>query len=568
MSKRAPASDNRPASAGRTTSPDFEMPRYTKHEQLVTMCGVLLVMFLSALDSTIVSTAMPSIIADLHGFDRYTWVTTAYLLTSTVTVPLYGKLSDLLGRKPIFMFAVVIFLIGSALSGAAQSMNELIGFRGFQGIGAGGLISLAVAIVGDIFTPRERGKWQGVTGGVFGIASIVGPLVGGWLTEYASWHWVFYVNIPIGIAALLVLFFVMPTIRPNVGPVVIDYIGAVLLVTGTIPLLLALSWGGTLFPWISGEIIGLLVFSILVLTGFLLYEARLSRKGSEPILEPGLFKNRIFTISTIITVVTNMGLYGSVYFIPLFIQGIVGQSVTDSGLVLTPLMLASVLTSVLAGQLVSRLGRYKWIAITGMIITLIGAVLLVRLNVNSTMTNVIVAMVVLGLGLGASMSLYTLIVQNALPTKIGEASAALVFFRSIGSTFALGLMGSLMAGAYLPAFQRALPTTVKQAVPASTLAIFHNPQILLSPTVLTQVRDQFAAQGQSGIALFDAIIAAVKQGLEQGIHEVFLLSLALIAIGVITVFFLPEIELRGPASKRAAQEALAERGEPVAGHTP
>ncbi len=539
-----------------------EMPPYSGREKIITMLGVLLAMFLSSLDSTIVGTAMPRIIADLQGFDRYAWVSSAYLLTSTVTVPIYGKLSDQLGRKSIFILGVILFLIGSALSGTAQTMNELIAYRAFQGIGAGSLMSLAPAIVGDIFTPRERGKWQGVTGAVFGISSIIGPLIGGWLTEYASWHWVFYVNIPIGIIALLVLIFVMPALHRGTGQATIDYTGSILIVVGVVPLLLALSLGGAPYPWLSPQIAGLLIVAILALTGFVIYEARLSARGGQPVLEPRLFKNSIFTVSTIITMTTTMALYGSIFFIPLFLQGVAGQSATNSGLVMTPLLLASVVTSIVSGQLVSRLGRYKWLAITGIVISIIGQFVLVRLNINSTGGEVVLGMIVLGLGLGFSMSLYTLIVQNALPTRIGEATGALVFFRSIGGALALGLMGSLLNSAYLPAFRRALPASVTHAVPGKMLSVFDNPQILLSPDMMSKVQAQFAAQGAQGQAIFQRIIEAVKVGLVQGIHEGFIMSFVLMLMSLVAVFFLPEIALRGPARGRPASTA-ARDAEPV-----
>ena len=538
-----------------------ERPRYSRRETLLTMLGVLLVLLLASLDQTIVSTAMPRIVADLQGFDRYTWVTTAYMLTSTVTVPIYGKLSDILGRKSVYIVGLSLFLVGSALSGAAPSMNMLIAFRAFQGLGAGALIPISIAIIGDLFTPRERARWQGVTGAVFGLSSIVGPLVGGWLTQYASWRWIFYVNLPLGIIALLTAIFLMPVLRSAAGHGSIDYVGVALLIIGTVPLLLGFTWAGTLYSWLSPQIIGLLVFAVVALTAFVLYEAYLERRGGQPIIEPGLFKNSIFTVSVIVTTIFGMGLFGSIFFIPLFVQGVLGTSVGNSGFILTPLMLTSVVASILSGQLVSRLGRYKWIAITGMAITLAGGLLLLRLDLQSTTSDVIIAMLVMGFGMGTGMSLYSLIVQNAVPySKIGQASGALTFFRSIGGTVALAVMGSIMNSAYYPAFLKALPPGVAQTLPPRVLSLLSDPEILLSPATLAQVRQIFARRGPQGLVLFNQIIIAVKTGLVQGIHNVFILSTSVLAIGLITLFFLKEIELKGgralsPATEAAAQTA-------------
>src|SRR6266566_1646208 len=541
-----------------------EQPRYSQRETLLTMIGVLLVMLLASLDQTIVSTAMPRIIADLQGFDRYTWVTTAYLLTSTVMVPIYGKLSDLFGRKVIFIIGVSLFLVGSALSGAAQSMNMLIAFRAFQGLGAGALLPIAIAVVGDLFTPRERGKWQGVTGAVFGISAIVGPTVGGWLTEYASWRWVFYVNLPIGIVALLVLIFLMPPLRRGATQVSIDYIGAALLIIGTVPLLLGFTWAGTQYAWLSPPIIGLFALAVVALVAFVLYEAWLERRKGQPIIEPSLFMNSIFTVSTIVTVVFSMGLFGSIFFIPLFIQGVIGTSISNSGLIMTPLTLTSVFGSILAGQLVSRLGRYKWVAITGMVISIGGSLLLLRLGLQSTNNDVLITMLVMGFGMGTGMALYSLIVQNALPTKIGQATATLTFFRSIGGTIALAAMGSLMKSAYLPAFQDALPANVKRALPAKVLDAFSNPQVLLSPDALTQVRKAFVAQGPQGLTLLNQVIVAMKAGLVQGLHDVFLLSTSIMVLGLVALVFLKEIELRGGRASTERVAAGAEEAVPTA----
>jgi EmrB/QacA subfamily drug resistance transporter len=524
---------------------DYEQPRFSQRETLLTMFGVLMVMLLASLDQTIVSTAMPRVIADLHGFDRYTWVSTAYLLTSTVMVPIYGKLSDLFGRKPIFLFGVVVFLIGSALSGASQSMNQLIAFRALQGVGAGALMPIAIAIVGDLFTPRERGKWQGVTGGVWGISAIIGPTLGGWITQNASWRWVFYVNLPIGIAALLVLIFLMPTLRGRAKDVSIDYVGAALLVLGTVPLLLGFTWAGSQYDWLSVQIISLFTGAFVALASFIVYEAWLERRGGQPIIEPSLFKNSIFSVSTLVTMIFGMALFGGIFFIPLYVQGVVGSSATNSGLILTPLMLTSVAGSIVSGQLVSRLGKYKWIAILGMLVSVAGVLLLARLDVNSSNNDVLLAMLVLGLGLGIGMSLYTLIVQNALPTKIGQSTAALTFFRQIGGTIALAAMGSVMTAAYLPAFHSALPVAIMHAVPAQFLATFNNPQILLSPATLAQIQSHAAAMGPQSVAMLHQIIEAVKIGLAQGIHNVFVLSLGLMITGLVAVLFLKEIPLRG-----------------------
>lgn len=541
---------------------EYEQPRYSQRETILTMAGVLMVMLLASLDQTIVSTAMPSVIANLQGFDRYTWVSTAYLLTSTVMVPIYGKLSDIFGRKPLFLFGIVVFLAGSALSGASQTMNQLIVFRAFQGIGAGALMPIAIAVVGDLFTPRERGKWQGLTGAVWGLSAILGPTLGGWITQYSSWRWVFYVNLPVGIVALFVLIFLMPTLRSSkLAKVVIDYIGAAILVLGTVPLLLGFTWAGSQYAWLSPQTIGLFAFSVVTLTAFIFYEAYLERHNGQPIIEPSLFKNSVFAVSTLVTMIFGMGLFGSIFFIPLFVQGVLGTSATNSGLILTPLMLTSIVGSVVSGQLISRLGKYKWLAILGMIISVAGTLLLMRLGVNSSNNDVLIAMLVLGLGMGFGMSLYTLVVQNALPSKIGQGTSALTFFRSIGGTIALAAMGSVMNAAYLPAFQQALPLQAQQLAAsqpkfALALSAFSNPQVLLTPGAVTQMQAGFAQFHLQ--ALYSQIIEAVKIGLAQGIHNVFVMSVVIMVIGTIAVFFLKELPLRGGKTVSNESESVEE----------
>lgn len=540
----------------RATDLDGDTPRFTRRETLLTMAGVLLVMLLASLDQTIVGTAMPRIITDLQGFDRYTWVTTAYLLTSTVMIPIYGKLSDLFGRKPIFLIGVVLFLIGSAASGAAQTMNQLIAFRAFQGLGAAALMPIAIAVIGDLFTPRERGKWQGVTGAVFGLSSILGPTAGGYITDHATWRWVFYVNLPIGIVALLVLIFLMPTLQSkNSGKASIDYFGALLLIAGTVPLMLGFTFAGSQYAWLSWQVLGLFGVAVVFVALFILYEARLERRNAQPIIDPSLFTNRIFSVSVLITMITSMGMFGSILFIPLYAQGVLGISATNSGLLLSPLMAGLIFSSVVSGLLVSRFGKYKWIAFVGMAITIGGSILLQRLDVNSTTTDLIIAMIVLGLGLGFSMSLYTVIVQNALPTRIGQATSSLTFFRQIGSTVAVAAMGSLLTSAYVPGFHNAIPAQVKAILPARVFSVFDNPNVLLSPDIQKQLLAKFAAFGPQGKALYSQLLEAVKVGLTSGIHNVFVLSMVLMCVGFVAIFFLKEIPLRG--GKRSAARSQA-----------
>ena len=544
---------------GSSANLDGDTPRFTRRETLLTMTGVLLVMLLASLDQTIVGTAMPHIISDLQGFNRYTWVTTAYLLTSTVMVPIYGKLSDLFGRKPIFLIGVVLFLVGSAASGASQTMNQLIAFRAFQGLGAAALMPIALAVIGDLFTPRERGRWQGLTGAVFGLSSVLGPTAGGWITDNSTWRWVFYVNLPIGIIALLVLIFLMPSLRSkNTGKPSIDYIGAALLIAGTVPLLLGFTWAGSQYDWLSWQILSLFAGSIVFVTLFILFEARLERRNEQPIINPSLFKNGIFSVSVIITMITSMGMFGSILFLPLYAQGVLGISATNSGLILTPLMGGLIFSSVISGQLVSRFGKYKWLAFVGMAITIGGSLLLLRLDVNSTYTQLIMAMIVLGLGLGFSMSLYTVIVQNALPKVVGQATSGLTFFRSIGATIAVAAMGSLMTSAYVPGFHNALSSTIKAAVPGKLLSVFDNPNVLLSPGLQAQLQAQFAAFGPTGKMLYTQLLQAVKIGLTGGIHNVFVLSTVFMCVGFVAIFFLKEIPLRG--ATRSATTSQASEG--------
>lgn len=563
-----PLEENESAGAGRLQMSEEEQPLYSRRETLFTMAAVLLVMLLASLDQTIVSTAMPRIIADFNGLDRYTWVTTAYLLTSTVMIPIYGKLSDLFGRKPIFLIGVVLFLAGSAASGAAQSMNQLIAFRGFQGLGAAALMPIAMAVIGDLFTPRERGKWQGVTGAVFGLSSILGPAAGGWITDNTTWRWVFYVNVPIGIVALLVLVFLMPTLRSPSKNARIDYLGALLLVIAVVPLMLGFTWAGTQYDWLSPQIVGCFGGSVIAFVLYFAYEIYLERREKQPIIDPSLFQSPVFVVSVAITMLISMAMFGGISFIPLFAQGILGTSATASGLLLAPMMIALIGGSIVSGLLVSRFGKYKWIAIVGAVVSIVGSFLLLRLDVSSSANDLWIAMVVLGVGIGFGMSLYTVVVQNDLPKKIGQATAALTFFRQIGATIALAAMGSMLSSAYVPAFHGALTNQVKQFASVvqqvkhiDVLSFFNDPNILLSPGAQAQMSGQFQ-RIPNGTAMYNQLIYAVKVGLAQGIHNVFLVSLVFMIAALFIVFFLKELPLRDRGSRKA-DAATEEAGEVV-----
>jgi EmrB/QacA subfamily drug resistance transporter len=504
------------------------------------LIGVMLGMLLASLDQTIVGTALPRIVADLGGLDHYAWVVTAYLLASTVTVPIYGKLSDIYGRRLFFIGGMVLFLAGSALAGTSQDMTQLIIYRFIQGLGAGGMMPIALAIIGDIFSPAERGKWQGLFVAVFGLSSIVGPTLGGFITDNWGWRWVFYVNMPVGIIAIVTAGFVLPTLI-NKRRHIIDYLGSTTMVAGTIPLLLAFSWAGSQYAWGSWQIIGLFAFSIVMLIIFVLIELR----AAEPIISPRLFKNSIFLVSVIAMFLVSAGMFGAILYLPLFVQGVLGNSATNSGVVLTPMMFGFMASSIVGGQILSRTGRYKILAIFGFIVAAAGMFLLSRMVPTTSEGEVIRNMIVTGLGIGVMMSLFTIVVQNAFPYRqLGEVTASLTFFRSIGSTMGVAVMGTIMTNAYQTAMQSNLPAIVKRSVPADRLAQLQNPQLLLSPDFLAKIQHNFASFGPQGLAIFRQLIEAIRLSLSTAITNVFFLGFIIMLVGLVSVLFLREIPLR------------------------
>ncbi|HEY3142200.1 MAG TPA: MDR family MFS transporter [Acidimicrobiales bacterium] len=410
----------------------------------VVFAALMLALALAALDQTIVGTALPTIVGDLGGLNHYSWVVTAYLLSSTISTPLHGKLGDLYGRKRVFQAAIVIFLVGSALCGLSQNMGQLIAFRGLQGLGGGGLIVGAQALVGDIVSPRERGRYQGLFGAVFGVSSVAGPLIGGFFVDNSSWRWVFYVNLPLGVVALATIAAVLHTNTERVQHT-IDYLGAALMAGGVGCLILLTTWGGTQYDWGSPMIVGLGIGGLVLLGLFI----RAEGGASEPVLPLRLFRNPVFSVACAIAFVAGIAMYGSITYLPQYQQIVRGVSATMSGLQLTPMMLGMLTTSIGSGFLISRTGRYKIFPIIGMSCMALGLLLLSRLTVDTSAWVLGGYMLVLGIGLGCVMQVTVLAVQNAVDTRdLGTATSSATFFRSIGGSFGVALFGAIFNASF------------------------------------------------------------------------------------------------------------------------
>ncbi len=532
-----------------------------RRDLVLTVIGLMLALLLAALDQTIVGTAMPRIIADLHGFEQYAWVTTAYLLTSTAVVPISGKLSDMYGRKLFLCGSAAAFVATSALCGLSQDMNQLIVFRGLQGVAGGVLTSTVFTVISQIFPPADRARFQGLFSGIFGLASIIGPLIGGYLTDNLSWRWVFYVNLPIGMIALTVLLLSFPNVKPEARARHIDFLGAGLLILGVVPMLLALSLGGNSYPWGSPVIIGLFAFSAVMLLVFVLAESR----AIEPIIPLNLFKNSIVSWSIVAMMLMAAGMFGTILFIPLYIQGVIGTNATQSGTILMPMMITMIGSSVISGQVIARTGRYKLPGLFGMVVMAFGLYLLSQMGADADYLTVARNMIIVGLGMGPAMPVFTLASQNAVKlSQLGVVTSLTQFSRSMGSTIGVALFGAVLTNKFTPAFHDALAQDVVDQVPTPILAQFDNPQVLLSPDVAETLHQQVLALGADGALLFNELYGAIQVGLVAALHDVFLLGTILGVAGVIAVLFIKEIPLRksyAPSAIESDSETAAQVGE-------
>ena len=499
--------------------------------------SLLISLFLSALDSTIVATALPTIVGDLGGLDHIAWVFTAYLLTSTASVPVFGKVSDIYGRRPVFQVTIVIFLVGSILAGVSRTMTQLILFRGLQGIGGGGLLALTFTILGDILSPRERPKYMGYFTGVFAAASVIGPLIGGFFVDSLSWRWVFYVNIPFGIVALWVtakyLHLPVPTRRRP-----IDYLGSALFCVAVTTLLLGATWGGVEYPWTSPMIVGLLGTGVLVSALFLLQEGR----AEEPLLPLRMFRNHVFSVSIVMGVLFGSVMVVGSVFLPLFLQLVRGVSATSSGFLLVPMMGGVLVGSTYGGRLITRTGRYKPFPLIGGAMCIAGIAMLSTIDVDTTRTFVSVGMCILGLGIGTASPVITLAVQNvAAKGDMGAATSAVNFFRSLGSAFGVAIFGSVQSARFHAVLNARLPkgTAVSDAV-------------LNSP--------------KSVLAMAPPIRHAIQEAVASGVGVVFQWALPVIVLAFLVSFLLREVPLRDDVNVGAAAvEGMEEAGFGVLG---
>jgi EmrB/QacA subfamily drug resistance transporter len=498
-------------------------PTLNHRRILVVFGGLMLVMLLAALDSTIVATALPTIVGELGGLAHLSWVVTAYLLAQTVVTPLYGKLGDLYGRERVLQAAIVLFLAGSALCGMSRSMAQLIVFRGLQGLGGGGLLVTTQAIVGDVVSPRERGRYQGIFGAGFGLASILGPLIGGYFTTHWTWRWIYYINLPLGVAALRVLRATLPPRVARARPR-LDYAGAALLAVALAGIILTTDLGGAAFPWASAPVIAAGAISLGAIAAFVAVEAR----AAEPVLPLRLFRGRDFAVASVLGFIVGFALFGAVAYVPVFLQVVAGASPTASGLQMVPMMAGMLVTSIGAGQFVSRTGRYRVLPIAGLGIITLGMVAVACLTAHAAMTSIVGAMLLVGVGLGLVMQVLVIAVQNAVDhADLGVATSGTTLFRLIGGSLGTAALGAVFAAR----LARDLATA------GSTVLIAGGSSTGLTPSAIA--------------ALPAAPRAAYTAAFAQATHAAFVVAASVAALGFLVSWLLPERTLRDTVAHRA-----------------
>jgi len=512
----------------------------SQKRKVTIMVGIIFAMFFSAINQTIVSTAMPRIIAELGGMEYYTWVITIYLLTSTIATVLVGKLSDIYGRKPFILIGILFFMVGAFLSGLSQDIYQMITYRGIQGIGAGIIMSAAFTAVGDLFPPRERGKWTGIMMAVFGFSSVLGPTLGGWIVDHMNWEWVFWIFLPLGIVAFILILVLFPKVERKKGES-IDYLGSLFLTLAIVPLLLGFSWAGTKYPWGSVEILSMFGATLLFMILFVLVEMR----AKSPVLPLSLFRNDIVTISNIAGFLMNAGMMGALIYLPFFVQGVEGISPTYSGYVTMPMSISMVVISAFTGRWITKTGKYKRYAMIGLPIMIAGMVLMAFMN---SVFLAVIAMIVFGLGLGLGMPVFSLTVQNAVrPDQLGVVTASNQLFRNMGGTIGIAVMGTIMTTSLKNnladkiAASGGIDLTGVDPEVAGKLAEFQNPQMLLNQPKLAEVLNSLPEQIQP---LFTKMLDTLREALASSLTTVFLTGAVLLVVAVILVAFMREIPLR------------------------
>lgn len=527
---------------------------HLSHKRKVTiMMAIVAAMFFAAINQTIVSTAMPRIIAILGGMDYYTWVITIYMLTSTISTVLVGKLSDIYGRKPFILAGIVFFIIGAFLTGFSKDIFQLITYRGIQGIGAGIIMASAFTAVGDLFAPRERGKWTGVMMAVFGFSSVIGPTLGGWIVDHMDWEWVFWIFLPLGVVAFVMIMMLFPKVERRQSES-IDYMGSLFLTLTIVPLLLGFSWAGTKYDWGSPQIVGLFAAAIVALLIFMFIETRVK----SPVMPLSLFRNSIVTVSNVIGFLMNAGMMGALIYLPFFVQGVEGISPTYSGYVTMPMSISMVILSSMVGRWITKSGKYKRFAMMGMPIMVAGMVIMAFMN---SIPLAVVSMIVFGVGLGLGMPVFSLTVQNAVrPDQLGVATASSQLFRNLGGTIGIAVMGTIMA--------TSLQNNLKSAATAGggvdlskldpkvaeQLAAFHNPEMLLDQPRLAQLQASLSADVQP---IFTKMIDMLRDALASSLTTVFLSGAVLLVVASLLVFLLKEIPLR-TSNRMPGQQAPGE----------